>query len=243
MTAVLVGISCLGRSGDADEGPQQYRAYDRSFAISYVSPPWHVDEEGSDNVRLSIPAEVFGVALEGSPPTHVMIAGLSDLAASLEDLLQIGPEDIEDLLGTSADWTSLTGWTGWTGWTGVTGWTGFPEDTGETGDGPDWPEIPDYLLNVDLRNPRDVAYAEMSFLIEEREARVVSAMQTFVTIGGQRGVVYEVALDPGVFVRTFYFRTSRTASRVVFISLFELQTGDIDLMAATIETDGGIGGV
>ncbi|TPV94144.1 MAG: hypothetical protein B7733_16880 [Myxococcales bacterium FL481] len=239
---LLVGINCMGRSGDERAGPSRYEAHDRTFSVEYVSPPWEVDSQSEDGVRLSIPAQVFGVALDGSPPTHVMIAGLADLASSLEEFLQVGEEDLEDVLGTSVD---LTGWTGlpeWTSWTGdIPGLTGDDADSSVLP--PGLPEIPDYLQDVNLRNPRDVAYAEMSYLIEQRGARVVSALQTFQTQHGQRGVVFEVALDPGVFVRSFYFRTTKAALRVVFISLFELESGDIDLMAASIQTDGGLGGV
>ena len=44
-------------------------------------------------------------------------------------------------------------------------------------------------------------------------------------------------MDPGIFIRSFYFVTSKTTLRVVFVSLFELETFDINLMAETISTD------
>ncbi|MEE9384230.1 MAG: hypothetical protein V3V08_12565 [Nannocystaceae bacterium] len=234
--AQLVVLGCIGRNGDTRLASQTYRSDDRTFGLEYISPPWRLDSDGASAVQLSVPAEIFGVTLEGSPPSHVMIAGLADLAESLDQLLDLDNdalEELEDLIGSTTGWSGATAWTGWTStsWPGGTG-------SGDAGGLPDLPEIPEYLIDVNLTNSRDVAFAEMSFLIEEKDARVASGLQKFVNNAGQAGVVYEVVLDPGVFVRSFYFRTSKTALKVVFISLFELETIDLDLMAATIYTDG-----
>ena len=60
------------------------------FGVDYVTPPWEVESESDDELQLRIRAEVFGVELDGSPPTHVLVLGVADSPTSILDLL---PDD------------------------------------------------------------------------------------------------------------------------------------------------------
>ncbi len=208
-----------------------YSSADGTFGLSYVTPPWVVQLETQEILELIIPTEVFGVALDGSPPTHGLRAGRVDQTPGVGDLSDAAPNEDPLDIPDGFDFGS------------------FPtvgDDSSSTGamlpdlpDGvPDLDEIPDYLLDVDLANPRDVAFAELNFLIDQKDADLDSELTAFLTGSGQEGMVFQVVMDPGVFIRSFYFVSSQAAVRVVFVSLFDLETRDLDLMAETIHTDG-----
>ena len=213
-------------------GLVDYRSTDGTFSLSYVTPPWEVSSETEALLQLEIPAELFGVSIEGSPPTHALRAGHVDEVGGLYDFDIEGldgflPEDLPE------DWEDDI----------PDDWDGdIPDDVPEDWEGdlpddlPD--ELPDYLRDVDLTEPRDVAFAEINFLVLENEAELDGDLSSFISADGTSGVVFQVVHAPGIFIRSFYFPSSTTTVRVVFASLFDLQTIDVDDMAATISTDG-----
>ncbi|MGB1700912.1 MAG: hypothetical protein ACPHRO_13220, partial [Nannocystaceae bacterium] len=188
LTLLLSSLLLLGGCGavkrDSYHTRVLYTAEDESFSMVFISPPWEVATETSTSLRLEIAAEVFGASLDDAPPTHVMIAGAVDGAAGFDTIIEelgfgdIGPDtptipDISDFPGIP-DIPDLPG----------------EEETG----------IPSYLLDVDLSNHRDVAFAELRYLTEELEGLVVNGLTTFVTEAGEDGVVFQVGIEPGIFV-------------------------------------------
>jgi hypothetical protein len=190
------------------------------FGVDYVSPPWELESESDEQLRLRIRAEVFGVELDGSPPTHVLVLGVVDGPASILDLL---PEDARpELVDT----------------------TGFelPDTTGElpdtTGELPDASgELPDGWEDVDLDEPTDVALLELDHLVTRERADLVHELRPFTTDSGITAMEYEVVVPPGLFVRAFYLPSQGGTVRALYASLFDLTDGDIDRMASTLRTD------
>jgi hypothetical protein len=184
------------------------------FGIDYVAPPWEVESESADELRLRIGAEVFGVELEGSPPTHVLVFGAVDAPSSVLDLL---PVDAQPDLG---------------------GTTGFdlPDTTGELPD-PTGP-LPDGWADVDLSEPSDVALVELDYLLGEQRADLVHELRPFETDSGAVAMEYGVIVPPGLFVRSFYLPEEGGTVRALFASLFDLNEDDIDRMASTIVIGG-----
>ena len=238
--AAVLGLAlgaqgCFGVRADGIAVQRAYVSEAGTFGFSYVAPPWIVASDNGTSVTLEIGAELFGVTFSDSPPTHILTAGPVDLTGGYEDLL----EDLDLAgLGTTAGEIPdinlddyLTG--------GIDDLTTGGLDTGgsDTGEIPDDVEIPDYLLDVNLQNPRDVAFAELNYLLREQGASLESGVQGFRTRGGLEGVVYEVVMDPGVFVRSFYFPSSEVTVRMGFVSLFDLETADVDAMVRTVYTD------
>jgi hypothetical protein len=161
---------------------------------------------------------VFGVELDGSPPTHVLVLGTVDSPTSILDLL---PEDAQpDLEDGGFD---------------------LPDTTGELPDGGELPdatgELPDGWENVDLGDPTDVALFELDYLVTDQRADLVHEMRPFITDSGITAMEYEVVVPPGLFVRAFYLPSKDGTVRALFASLFDLVDGDIDTMAATLRTD------
>jgi hypothetical protein len=182
-----------------------------------VEPPWQIRSQAAEVLELQIDAEVFGVSLEGSPPTHGLQAGRISQVPSVASLLeQAGGLQVPEPTGSSGG--------------------ALPESTGGSTGGALTPD--DYLQGVDAENPRDVAIAELNYLVEREGAEIDRDLRTFTTDGGAEGVVYQVVRDPGVFIRCFYLPTRRDTLRVGFLSLFDLATSDVDTMAARVETPG-----
>lgn len=232
LASALLGLSlfalgaCSASSADPGARMRLYESHDSSFGLEYVTPPWEVEYEDEHHIQLYIAAEAFGVPFEDSAPSHFLYAARVDNASLYELLKRVAPgaddalpEDLPDIPDIPFDLPE-----------------DFPEELPDT-DGDGIPMLPDYLDDVDLEDPREVAFADFSLLMDTQRAQVASEPQHFVNDRGQAGLVYEVILDPGVFVRTFYFRTNARALRVVFESTFDLETFDIDMMARRIYTD------
>lgn len=102
---------------------------------------------------------------------------------------------------------------------------------------PELPKIPEYLEGVDLKNARDVAVAELNFLVRKNDARIVDGMQYFMTGQGLFGVTYQLVMSQGVFVRNLYVPTKEHTLRVGLMSLFELGNEDIHRLFISVKTN------
>ena len=212
----LLVVACEGVDGDrSPQQPQLYASASNTYRIEYLAPPWSVKSDDGETLELEIPAEVFGLALESSPPSHVLRIGQVNTAGDIANLAESHDVDVD------------------------TGGLELPATTGglTSGELPDSEGLPDYLLDVNLRSHRDVAFAELNHLLEDQGGVLHSELQPFATAGGQQGAVFVVVVDPGVYVRSFYFSTETEAVRAAFVSPFDLQTEDVDLMAETILTN------
>lgn len=90
MLCLLATLSaCEGASGNdpAAHGKTSWSAVDGSFSLDYLSPPWEVVTQEEQRLELEIPPEVFGVALDGTPPTHIFRIGGVEQPAELDDLV------------------------------------------------------------------------------------------------------------------------------------------------------------
>lgn len=101
------------------------------------------------------------------------------------------------------------------------------------------PKVPEYLDGVDMKNARDVAVAELNFLVRENNARIVDGMQYFKTDQDLLGVTYQLTMSPGVFVRNLYLPTRDFTLRVGVMSLFELSNQDIHRLFLSVSTNVG----
>jgi len=183
------------------------------FGVDYVAPPWELESETDDELRLRIRAEVFGVELDGSPPTHVLVLGVVDGPSGILDLLPVDAQpDVADTTGPA-----------------------LPDTTGELPDATG--ELPDGWQDIDLDDPTDVALVELDHLVTEERADLVHELRPFTTDSGITAMEYEVVVPPGLFVRAFYLPSKDGTVRALFASLFDLVDGDIDRMAATLRTD------
>lgn len=188
------------------EGVVRWDSRDGTYGLEYITPPWEVERDDGDELRLRIAPELFGTSLEGSPPTHVFVIGPVDPEGAIADLL---PEGIDALDGETS---------------------GGPGSTGELDtDGGD--ASGDYL-DVDFGRPQAVALAELDALVRQHDADLVRELGR----GEDRGApwTYEVVIAPGVFVRGYYFAHGDRTIRAIFTSLFTLADGDVDQMARTI---------
>lgn len=234
-------VACEGRDGDANDFTVPYVATDGGFRFDYVTPPWRVQSENDRSIELRIDPELFGFGLDGSPPTHVFRMGYVESPEELSELLDIPIDFGTDSIplnpfdsGTSAGFDPRD----LPETDGETDTDGIPETDGTEWlpDGIDPDEVPDYLLDLDLSSARDVALAEFRLLVDRQNAQVDEPLQFYETQSGQLAVVYQVVLDPGVFVRAYYFRGRDVAVRAVYASLFNLKTDDIARMAQTMST-------
>lgn len=107
----------------------------------------------------------------------------------------------------------------------------------DPGQNPKVPKIPEYLEGVDLHNARDVAVAELNFLVRENKARIVDGLQYFHTRQGLFAVTYQLAMTQGVFVRNLYVPTKNFTLRVGIMSLYELSNEDIHRLLISVKTD------
>ncbi len=196
------------------EGHVDWRSPDGTLSAAYIAPPWEIDREVEGELHLRIAAQVFGAALDGSPPTHVFGLGRVDPSVGLSAWLP--SELVDPAVAATAG--------------------GLPDAPTEDLD-------PDSLFDttgglpgvegLDLSEPRVVALAELNFLVEEQAAELVGELAD----DGTGVWSYQVVVAPGVFIRCFYLPSRAGTVRALFGSLFELDNDDIDHMRDSIRTD------
>jgi hypothetical protein len=220
-----LALAAVTACGDANhiEGRVDWRSADDAIAMQYLAPPWEVEREDDDELHLRIAAEVFGTALEGSPPTHVFGIGPVDPDAGLvawlpAELVPAGGSGTEGLPSFDTE--------------GLPDPTALEESGGTVGD--EQRDTLEHLADVDLADPRAVALAELNYLVDAEDADLIAAL----AVDDRGAWTYEVVVAPGVFVRNFYLPSSKGTVRVLFASLFDLDVDDIEVMRATIRTDG-----
>lgn len=209
---VLLACGChaVPAGSAAARGEQRWSADDGSFGLRFLSPPWSVVQDGEDRLELEVPPEVLGVALDGTSPSHAFQVGHVDLLEGLDAYTSAEDEgDTDTGTGTDSD--------------------GIEPDLDLGG-------IPDALVGVDLRDPYAVARAELEVLLSEHDAQLDHGVSVFELPTGARAVEFQVQMDPGFFVRAFYVDARPTLVRATFVSLFDLDTQDVDAMARTIDT-------
>lgn len=210
---LLLAAGCNAVPADAvgAYGQQRWVAADESFGIEYLTPPWSITTEESDRLELEIPPEFFGVALDGSSPSHAFQVGHVDLLEGLEDYTsEDDAGDTDGVLDTDSD----------------TGGAVVPDLGG----------LRDSLVGLDLRDPYAVARAELDVLIAEHDAQLDYGVSAFEMPTGARAVEFQVQMNPGFFVRAFYVDARPTLVRATFVSLFDLDTEDVASMARTLDT-------
>lgn len=211
-------LGCEGAPGGttAAHGEVKFESAAQTFSIQYLSPPWVETRIESQRLGLEIPASIFGVEFEGSPPTHLVEVSHADAPGGIDDVVVADDGLSGDTeLGTDTE-----------GFAGLGTDAMLPDGVGES--------IPDYLLNLDLSSPHQVALAELNYLVDAQSAQVDSSTVAFEGADGVVGVVWQVQIPPGFYVRSFYLPAKPTVLRVTFGSLFDLQTDDIDRMVATV---------
>lgn len=203
-------VAATGCDTSYVEGRVQWRSDDGTYTVEYVSPPWTSVSDDGQTLRLEIDAELFGTAVAGSPPTHVLSFGPVDVESTIEDAL---PQGVEGLGSTGFD-VDVT--------------DGLEEEGGEeTGDssGID-------LSAIDLGEPQQIARIELDGLVTEEHADLLQELQR--GDDDRAPWSYEVVISPGVHVRAYYFDDGDRTIRAVFASLFTLSDGDVETMASTI---------
>lgn len=193
-------------------GEERWVAADGSFGLEFLSPPWSVAIEQPERLELEIPPEIFGVALDGTSPSHAFQVGHVD---GLEGLDEFTSEDDEG--DTDGVWDTDT--------------DGLPEDSDV-----DLGGLPEALVGLDLRDPYAVARAELDVLINRHDAQLDFGVSDFVMPTGVRAVEFQVQMSPGFFVRAFYVDARPSLVRATFVSLFDLDTEDISTMARSLDT-------
>ncbi len=222
----LLGLwACHGVPGTtaAAHGERRFTARDQTYSVAFLSPPWTITAEDGETLELEVPPEVLGLALDGTPPSHVFQIGHVDAAGGLEDFVE---EDDEDEPGDTDGLGSDSGG------------SGGPPEIPDTDDGLGEDDgLPDYFIGLDLADPYAVALAELNHLIDAQDAELDHEVSSFVTDKGAQAVEFQVQMSPGIFVRAFYFDARPTVVRATFVSLFDLETGDVERMAASIDTE------
>lgn len=243
LLAVVLTVGCEGVDGDSLDLVQEYVAADDGFRVSYAVPPWHVHESSASAIELRVDLEVFGYGIEGSPPSHVFRMEYVESPATLAELFDIPVGetlefDPSQLDPSSFDTEGLEDAGDWVDTEAFPETEGLPDDF-PLPEGVDPDDVPEYLLDLDLGSPQDVALAEMRLLVDYQDAQLEEPLQRFETPAGDEGVVFQVIMNPGIFVRAYYLKTSGRAVRAVFASLFNLETEDVRRMAATLSTSRG----
>lgn len=202
---------------DYVEGVVRWRSDDDVYAVQYVTPPWEVDVDDGTQLRLRIAAELLGVSVEGSPPTHVFTIGPVDPEQALIDLLPDGLAQVRDELDTDLDADFET--------------TG-DADGGSSGESTSEPSDLDRWMDIDLGSPQQVALLELDELMTREEA----VLSRELAEGEGQGAPwsYEVVIEPGLFIRGYYYDDGDRTIRAMFASLFTLTDGDVSTMAETI---------
>ncbi|MGH1348102.1 MAG: hypothetical protein ACRBN8_41485 [Nannocystales bacterium] len=196
-------------------GQQRWVAADGSFGVEFLNPPWSIAIEDSGRLELEIPPEIFGVALDGTSPSHAFQVGHVD---GLEGLDEFTSEDDDE------------------GDTDGSGDTDTDTDDMPLDPDVDLGGLPESLVGLDLRDPYAVARAELDVLIEEHDAQLDYGVSDFVMPTGVRAVEFQVQMSPGFFVRAFYVDARPSLVRATFVSLFDLDTEDIATMARSLDT-------
>lgn len=190
------------------EGRVQWRSDDARYAVEYVTPPWTSVSDDGRTLRLEVDAELFGNAVAGSPPTHVLSLGPVDLESSIRDAL---PSGIEGFGTTGVDLE-------------------IPEDADDASTAGETSDFD--LSDIDLGAPQQIARVELDGLVTGESADLVQELAPGDTPGAPWS--YEVVISPGVHVRAYYFDDGERTIRAVFASLFTLADGDVATMADTI---------
>ncbi|MBX7078854.1 MAG: hypothetical protein K1X88_06665 [Nannocystaceae bacterium] len=207
------------------EGVTTWRSQDDAYGVTYVTPPWNVTQDDGLTLRLEIPAEIFGLQVSGSPPTHAFALGPATRDHTIADLL---PSTAQGLFGSTGLGLATDG----------LGTDGLGTDgLGTDGLGTDatTADLPG-LLDVDLRSPKDVALAELDLLVTTQAAELVQELRKTDAAGTPWR--YDVVIPPGLYVRGLYYDGGERTIRAAFGSLFAPSDGDLDEMAATIELRG-----
>lgn len=213
---LLAGCHAVPAGDPGAYGQERWVSADGSFGVEFLSPPWAVAVEDSEQLDLEIPPEFFGVALDGTSPSHAFQAGHVDALEGLDEFTSDEDEGETDG-ATDGGWDTDT--------------EGAPLDPEVDLDG-----LPESLVGLDLRDPYAVARAELELLIEEHEAQLDYGVSEFVMPTGVRAVEFQVQMSPGFFVRAFYVDARPTLVRATFVSLFDLDTQDISSMARSLDT-------
>lgn len=200
---------------DYVEGIANWRSNDGIYGVQYVTPPWEVDVDDGAQLRLQIAAELFGESINGSPPTHVFTIGPVDPEQAIVDLL---PDGLAQL-----DTDAVFETTGYD--------SGGSSGEGSTGEGDDTDDL-DRWVDIDLGSPRQVALVELDQLMTREDA--VLSRELAAGEGEGAPWSYEVVIEPGLFVRGYYYDDGDRTIRAMFASLFTLTDGDVSTMAETI---------
>jgi hypothetical protein len=208
---VLACLAVLGACESATyvEGVVRWESRDGRFGVEYITPPWEVASDDAAGLQLQVAAELFGVSLEGAPPTHVFTLGPVDPSAALSDLLPQGFPDV----GTSTSY-----------------------DLEPTGDDIEPGDATGGLLDIDLGVPQAVALVELDALVVEQRADL--RRELGLLDGPGSPWMYEVVIPPGLFVRGYYYAEGDRTIRAMFASVFTLGDGDVSRMAQTITVGG-----
>jgi hypothetical protein len=188
------------------EGRVQWRSDDARYAIEYVTPPWTSVLDDGRTLRLEVDAELFGTAVAGSPPTHVLSLGPVELESSIRDALPTGIEGF--------------------------GTTGVDLELPDADDGASTSASDFDLSEVDLGAPGQIARVELDGLVTAEHADLVQELAR--GEAPEAPWSYEVVISPGVHVRAYYFDDGDRTIRAMFASLFTLTDGDVTTMASTI---------
>lgn len=252
---MALSAGCGGKNGDEQGQSQRFVAADKSFGLDYSDPPWRITESAHRSFRMQVDSEIFGFELgESVPPMHMLSAAPVRLDQHIRDL--VDPELLSEILKeagvdedkiptnfdtidtnalaslSSLDTSNLSSGLGGS-LTGSTSTAPAPSQEPQARA----PELPEYLDGVDLRNIRDVAVAELNFLVRENDAKIVDGLAYYKTKQGVSGVSYQLTMKPAVFVRVLYLPTKAYSLRVAVLSLFELSNADIERLFLSVSTD------
>ncbi|MEM6294963.1 MAG: hypothetical protein AAGA54_27070 [Myxococcota bacterium] len=214
---LLAACAChaVPATSEGAYGQRRFVAEGGTYAIDYLTPPWEVRGESVAQLELEVPPEVFGVPLEGTAPTHAFQIGHVDALGSIDGFVDDEDDendgDTDDAFDSDFDAPEL-------------------ED-----------EVPDYFIGLDLRDPYAVALAELTHLIDAENAEIDREVSVFTTPTGATAYDFQVQMSPGIFVRSFYVDARPTVVRAAFVSLFDLDTYDVDEMARSVDTVSGGG--
>jgi hypothetical protein len=198
---------------DYMEGVAHWRSADGVYGVQYVAPPWELDVDDGAQLRLQVAAELLGVSLEGAPPTHVFTLGPVDPEQALTDLLPDGLAELDTdaVLDDSGS------------------------DSGDAGDESGGTDDLDRWEDIDLGSPQQVALVELDLLVTREHALLSQELGQGEGPGAPWS--YEVVIEPGLFVRGYYYDDGDRTIRAMFASLFTLTDGDVSAMAATITVE------
>lgn len=261
IAVMALTAGCSGKNGDEQGQSLRFTAADQSFELDYSDPPWRITQSGGRTFRMQVDSEIFGFELGSSvPPMHMFSAAPVRLDQHIRDL--IDPELLSDILKEAGvdkdkiptnfdtfDTNALaslstlnpsnlsTASTFDSSDTLAGSISSAPQEESPQGAQARAPELPEYLDGVDLQNIRDVAVAELNFLVRENEAKIVDGLAYYKTNQDVLGVSYQLTMKPAVFVRVLYLPTKTYSLRVAVLSVFELSNADIERLFLSISTN------